>query len=680
MTQAVLGAEYFGPVAGSPLLPPHILTFYFILFLILLCAAYVYLHRKRKPVYFKHKVKLLLVATAAIQISLIGGSLFVAGYWLIPQPNIMHTNPPKDASNSLTTQKIEIEFDRPVSRKLLEKQITPDVPGRWIFEDAMYATHLYRKLVFYPTESLATNTSYTIKLSHIKNMLNVSAPYDYSFSFKTQESPKVMTVIPSDKKQGVAIEKPIIIKLTQPNDNVSQFDFEFSPNIPLNTTLDAEKHTYTLTPKQKLQQGTDYQIKIRKTDLTWNLQENKIINRSATAEEYTGSFKTQEAPGVQTFTPSQDNAPITSTISLVFSQDMDKESVADAFSIDPPTQGALSWKDTKTLIFTPDKLAYEKNYKITIGKGAKALHSSSYIEEDITKQFTTIGSAKVTSIYPNDSWKSVAITNPIKMTFDQDVNKKSAESHFLISPPIPGSFRWEGTTMIFQPASPFTYATTYTATLKSGIQSTQGLDSKKEFATTFTTQEGTFRLPVPIYLQQHTLSCELASLRMALAYKNVHVSEEKLLDQVGVDTTPHNGNIWGDPYSLFVGNVNGKQMADGYGVYWGPIARVARLYRNAEEFQNWSISQLTDALSKGNAVVIWVYSSGGYPTSWRTPDGKEIFALRDEHAVTAVGFVGRPDNPSEIIINDPLYGQVYWSRSLFDRKWNSFGRSGVVVY
>lgn len=59
---------------------------------------------------------------------------------------------------------------------------------------------------------------------------------------------------------------------------------------------------------------------------------------------------------------------------------------------------------------------------------------------------------------------------------------------------------------------------------------------------------------------------------MALNFKGVNVSEDDLIPKVGFDKTPHNGNIWGNPYTAFVGNISGRQMVDGYGVYWGRAA------------------------------------------------------------------------------------------------------------
>ncbi len=370
---------FTNPVAGTPLLPSDYLVSFTAVFLGLLAAVYL-AKRKVKPVIL---AALAIVAVAAILLGLL----------LLPSPEISKSNLKGDEIN--LTDPIYLQFDRPVSRRSMEKSITPDVPGTWVFEDPVYLTHLYRKVVFYPQDGFQANTTYTVKIVGIENTIRKSKPYEVQFSFKTQN--------------------------------------------------------------------------------------------------------------------------------------------------------------------------------------AQALTASN----------------------------SVAAVAP---------------------------------------------------------------------------KPQTFKLPVPAYLQQHTLSCEVSSLRMALAYKGISKTEEDLMAQVGVDNTPHIDGTWGDPYEHFVGNVDGNQMRDGYGVYWGPIERVARNYGKAEAFQGGNIEKLTKAISAGNPVIIWVYSSSGRPTHWKTSGGKDIFAVAGEHTVVAVGFVGSASNPTQIIVNDSLVGQVYWSRSQFDHKWATFNQAGVIIY
>ena len=677
--QDVLGASYFGPVSGSPLIPPEIVTIYFVVFFIILAVAYFILHQKRKPVHIKHKVQLLVVTALVLKLFVVIGGGLVAAYWLVPRPGIQSITPLDNSKGHEVTKKLEIIFDRPVSRNDLAKNISPEVPGVWLFEDSLYTTHLYRKLVFYPTVSFKPSTKYTVSLSNIKNVIGLTDGYDQSFTFVTQDPPGISSVFPKNGDTNFEIGTNLKVDLTEPNDRVSEFDFLLTPSHPIEVRLDATKKIYTIIPKEPFKQGVKYQLSINKTNLSYNLSSNTIVERGDTVKVYEGSFTTKDAPGIESFTVSETNFLPTDPIVITFSEAMDQVSTQDNFSITPAVAGQFTWKDDKAMTFKPNKLDFETKYTVKIAKGAKS-QSSGFIEKDVVKSFTTIGSVKVEESYPVDKWDAVSIDAPIKITFDQEVDKISAESQFTILPKIDGKFSWEGNTLIFKSSSPLLYSTTYKVQLKPGIKSIHGLDSAQDFSMSFTSQEQTVKLAVPVMLQQHGLSCEVAALRMALSFRGVQVSEETLLAKVGVDNTPHNGDIWGDPYEAFVGNVDGKQMVDGYGVYWGPIERVAKEYRDAEDFEGWDISSLTQKISEGNPVVIWVYSSGGWPTSWHTPSGKYITGTRDEHAVTAVGYVGPSSNPSQLIINDPLHGQVYWSRALFDKKWQSFGKSGVVVY
>ena len=676
---SVLGVTYFGPVEGSPLIPPQLLTIYFVIFLILLSTIYLVLYLKKKPVTLWHKFKLLTLTALALKTFFIAGIALVTFYWLVPDPSVVQTNPTYEYQHFSPTSRVEIIFDRPLSRGELEKSITPDIPGRWVFEDSLYTTHLYRKLVFYPTFSFKPDTNYKITLLNITSITKLSSPNTFQLNFKTQKSPQVLSVEPRSNQDDVEIDKDIKISLSQPNANISQFDFELSPKTDFKVILDKSQLAYILKPIEPLKQGVKYNLKIKKTNVILNLAEQDVFERGPTFLEYDGTFTTRQAPGIKSFAPLQtSNVSLNSPIQITFSQNMDKKSVAENFSIEPKVSGVFNWQTGATVIFKPEKLDFETEYTIKITEGTRGA-GAGFIEQDIIKSFKTIGAVKVDNLNPSDGWSGVSIHTPIKITFDQAVDKASAQSKFAITPTLSGTFIWDGNIMIYTPDSPLPFTTTYKVTIKSGVKSKDGLDSKNDYFGIFTTQDTTTKLAVPAYLQKYSLSCETAALRMALAFRGIEVSEDTLLSQVGVDLTPHNGETWGNPYLAFVGNVRGKQMADGYGVYWQPIEKVASGYRGATSFEGWSIAQLTQVLSLGNPVIVWAYSSGGWPTHWFTPEGTRIYAVRDEHAVTVVGFVGSSNNPSQIIVNDPLVGQVYWSRNIFDKKWDILGRSGVVI-
>ena len=186
-------------------------------------------------------------------------------------------------------------------------------------------------------------------------------------------------------------------------------------------------------------------------------------------------------------------------------------------------------------------------------------------------------------------------------------------------------------------------------------------------------------LDVPIHIQERALSCEVATLKMALAYKGVEVSENELMEFVGFDPTPKSDNTWGDPHQAFVGDIDGYQPYTGYGVYWEPIARAGSQYRESTYFTNGTITDLTYEIVEGNPVIVWGNAASGRSVDWYTPDGKMIKAISGEHTLTVKGFLGSQENPTHIVYNDPHTGQVTQTVAEFSQQWSLLDNAGVIV-
>ena len=159
------------------------------------------------------------------------------------------------------------------------------------------------------------------------------------------------------------------------------------------------------------------------------------------------------------------------------------------------------------------------------------------------------------------------------------------------------------------------------------------------------TPGGKMILRVPIYHQQHALSCEAASLRMALATFGVQMPEDDLLAALARDPTPRRvvGDTvqWGDPDVGFVGSWDGVYLRDGYGVYEGPIADLARSYgfETTKYGKGVDAKQLYASVRQGFPSVVWmpydmIVKGRGF---WLTPAGKKIPYVVTEHAVVLTG-------------------------------------------
>jgi len=190
------------------------------------------------------------------------------------------------------------------------------------------------------------------------------------------------------------------------------------------------------------------------------------------------------------------------------------------------------------------------------------------------------------------------------------------------------------------------------------------------------------KLAVPYHHQEHNLSCEVASLLMALNYKGANLTENQLIGQLPVsDPGPRSkDNIWGDPNLGFVGNIDGSMPNTGYGVYEQPIYDLAVKYRTAKIITGATVNDLITELSNHNPVVVWGVVGKGKDISWKTASGQVIDAKLDEHARTLIGFTGQSDNPQLMIILDPIYGEIRLTVADFLKNWGVLDKRAVVIY
>lgn len=192
----------------------------------------------------------------------------------------------------------------------------------------------------------------------------------------------------------------------------------------------------------------------------------------------------------------------------------------------------------------------------------------------------------------------------------------------------------------------------------------------------------TIKLDVPYHKQEHALSCEIASLKMALNFYDIEISESELLAQLPYDTKTSRSkeNVWGDPDKGFVGNIDGTIPNNGYGVYEDPIVELGKKYRDTEKIKDASLRDILIEVSDKHPVIVWGTLASGRDISWKTKDGKSIKAIYGEHARVIIGFTGTLENPKNIILHDPVYGTITMSKDKFLKNWGLLGNKAVVVY
>ena len=194
---------------------------------------------------------------------------------------------------------------------------------------------------------------------------------------------------------------------------------------------------------------------------------------------------------------------------------------------------------------------------------------------------------------------------------------------------------------------------------------------------------GYVTIPVPIYRQTRNLNCETAALQMGLAYYGHYYSQDALFSYENPDLRPAqwiNGVLhWGDPYTNFVGDVNGSESAlTGYGVYYPVILSIARSHGvpNAYGGEGFSPATVYAELAAGHPVQIWMEARWSRPAvrTWIAWDGRSIRYSLAEHSVILTGA-----SPTSVRVNDDQFGSQYWvSKWTFETSWRDFNNMAVI--
>jgi uncharacterized protein YvpB len=202
---------------------------------------------------------------------------------------------------------------------------------------------------------------------------------------------------------------------------------------------------------------------------------------------------------------------------------------------------------------------------------------------------------------------------------------------------------------------------------------------------------GSVVLNVPFFAQVYSLSCEEASLEMALGYEGINASQDTILSTIGVDQrapqVDGNGNVvhWGDPYTNFVGDPNGYREGaqygsrSGYGTYDTAIARAAtalggHVLRSDEHIPP---ADLYAAINQHHPSVVWVaweYSPHA-TTTYQAWDGRIVMhGAPWEHAVALIG-----TSPGSVLINNPHGGQQWITKGTFEAAYAMFDDMAVIL-
>lgn len=569
-------------------------------------------------------------------------------------------------------------FDKPIKKDKLVLNMAPEIPGKIEFVPSfpsMPDLGLYRKVLFYPEQTIDPEQSIIVYAVGLENLSGNGDVHEANIDFKSGVIPEITSITLPDNSVDVPTKPQILVTLSAVDADF--VDWQVALNPPAQVEIKKQTtSSWSLDFPIPLEQTTSYTLSISRQLVTKNLNTDEIITQGESVTVKEINFSTLKAPLTKEVQPQGDQVLIPSVIIIAFDEPMDRASVEERFKIEPQIDGQFIWNDTNDqLTFQPaELLPKDTAFTVEIGVGAVSMKGG-VLEQPITHGFRTIGPVRVTNTSPGNGAGDMEINTRISITFNQEVDHESAQRKFAINPSVNGSFSWEGNTLRFTPQENMRYGTQYNVGLEKGIVAVHGTELLEDFKFSFTTTGEQFILSsVPLYYQAERFTCNVAAMRMALAYRGIHLSEGQIKSGLGVGQAL-NGSTGGDPY---------KDWIDGHGTYWTAATSFLSGYRNNAVRRNWNITDMLREVRNGNPVIVW-WQNGWSAWQWKswtaTPGGYQVSGLNGMHSEVVIGYRGSINNPHTLITRDPWRGTRYYSRSSFDNLWNnSFGRTAIVVY
>ncbi|MEX0710201.1 MAG: Ig-like domain-containing protein [Chloroflexota bacterium] len=201
-------------------------------------------------------------------------------------------------------------------------------------------------------------------------------------------------------------------------------------------------------------------------------------------------------------------------VRVTFSEPMDRDSVESALTIAPAHTVVLRWSDDSRSAFVDPRGLWstDRRYALVVAPTARTA-GGALLGGHARFSFTTATAPRITDFGvrfvaepvggaaalepgsmepagpPPDTASSVSAETSISITFSAPMNRIEVERAFVLSPSVPGIFRWTGTTLTFQPIERLESDARYTVTLI-GAHDRAGNALDGDAAFSFTTRPG----------------------------------------------------------------------------------------------------------------------------------------------------------------------------------------------
>ena len=360
-------------------------------------------------------------------------------FHVVPAPQVLDSTPRNASVDVFVNSPVVLAFNKEMDRPSVEAafSIDPAIDGNFTWEgpvarynvDGFFAE---AKTYTYSLDTTAFDTDDIHLLEPLEVTFTTGSGVDVY-------PPYVVSIISS----RAPLDAVVRITFSEPMDRASVI-MAFSIDPIVQGNLSWEEDTLVFDPDDLLSYDTLYTVRIAGTaqDLAGNPMGTDIYSTFLT-------IKDTVPPEVMATSPRNGSVdvPLITIVTLTFSDDVDRDTLPDALSWQPPVLADISWENA-TATLTPRHILVEGTvHNLTVDVSLRDLRGNP-LSEPFDLTFTTAGSADrtpphlVSTAPPTGS--NVAPGGQVRLTWSEPMDRSSVEDAIWVSPMAVASYTWSG--------------------------------------------------------------------------------------------------------------------------------------------------------------------------------------------------------------------------------------------
>ncbi|NIN67463.1 MAG: hypothetical protein GTO63_22730 [Anaerolineae bacterium] len=205
-----------------------------------------------------------------------------------------------------------------------------------------------------PRERWENSTTYTLTIKEgVRDISGHEGAHEFSLDFTTWGRPTVVGVAPSG--ENLPVNSAVRVEFERAVDRQTVEEaFRFEPPTP--GSFEWDNDLVLNWKPSALEYSTTYTVSVGGM---------AIGGDPIVQSEWT--FTTMSQPRVVDAQPIGSSLPLGSVVTIEFDREADRETVQEAFRIEPGVAGSFNWENDRVVTWKPDKLEYSTTYALSAG-------------------------------------------------------------------------------------------------------------------------------------------------------------------------------------------------------------------------------------------------------------------------------------------------------------------------